>query len=133
MMFVGSRGSGSPKGPKQACVQAFMTGIDITCSAATARTATRGYEQHEHFAYLIYEVDQNFHYATYETEKSLAEKMNMYIVHISDGWALFEVDRDTRRACGTSKDDDYPRLSSAQEQARSRQTVDASALSSSKK
>ncbi|KAL1414544.1 hypothetical protein MTO96_007331 [Rhipicephalus appendiculatus] len=132
MTFVGLKSSGSPKGPNQNCTQAFMTGIDSTCSTSLPTTVRRGYEQREHFAYIIYEANSNLYYATYETEKSLAEKMNLYIVHISDGWALFEVDRDTRRPCGRMNDD-YPRLASAQQQARLRQMVDVSALPSSKK
>ncbi|KAL3229441.1 hypothetical protein MRX96_048539 [Rhipicephalus microplus] len=50
--------------------------------------------------------------------------MNMFVVNMSDGWALFEVDRDTWRPCGRPFMYDYPRLTRAQQQARHREVVD---------
>ncbi|XP_075748820.1 uncharacterized protein LOC142814261 isoform X2 [Rhipicephalus microplus] len=56
--------------------------------------------------------------------------MNMFVVNMSDGWALFEVDRDTWRPCGRPFMYDYPRLTRAQQQARHREVVDTRFLPS---
>ncbi|XP_049524599.1 uncharacterized protein LOC125946146 [Dermacentor silvarum] len=127
LTYVGWEYAREPTLAYQPCRQFYMASIDVTCKE-TAPYATRGFDKRQLYAYLSYGYGPYDYFATYETETTLAKKLNMYIEDVSDGWALFEVDRDSWRGCGYKKDDDYPRLSIVQEQARHRRTVNESAL-----
>nr|XP_050034900.2 uncharacterized protein LOC126531424 [Dermacentor andersoni] len=128
MTYVGYPFSKEPVVPFQPCRQAFMGSIDITCKDA-APLATKSLVKLQSYAYISFEFGTFPFFGTYETEETLVEKLNMYIEHVSDGWALFEVDRDSWLVCGYKKEDDYPRLSAVQQRARLRQAVNASTKS----
>ncbi|KAL3249106.1 hypothetical protein MRX96_056176 [Rhipicephalus microplus] len=106
VVFVGDGESDEPMKTNDACERAFMMDLDVTCNdTLTGRQNT--YDQTNKYAFATFRHGGHRYFATYESEESLADKLSMYLRTYSDGWAMFEVQRDLWKACRTN---DYIRL-----------------------
>ncbi|KAL3249114.1 hypothetical protein MRX96_056174 [Rhipicephalus microplus] len=106
VVFVGDGESDEPMKTNDACERAFMMDLDVTCND-TLTGRQNNYDQTNKYAFATFHYGGHRYFATYESEESLADKLNMYLRTYSDGWAMFEVQRDLWKTCRTN---DYIRL-----------------------
>ncbi|KAH8023914.1 hypothetical protein HPB51_019151 [Rhipicephalus microplus] len=106
VVFVGDGESDEPMKTNDACERAFMMDLDVTCND-TLTGRQNNYDQTNKYAFATFHYGGHRYFATYESEESLADKLSMYLRTYSDGWAMFEVQRDLWKACRTN---DYIRL-----------------------
>ncbi|XP_065283392.1 uncharacterized protein [Dermacentor albipictus] len=118
MVYVGQAAANQPAGPHEGCDSSYMTDRDFTCSGGTTPLGLEMYDKDEKYAYVVYRDGPNQHFVTYETTRSLLEKMNLYIETLSDGWALFEAHRDGAQSCAATEH--FERLEMVQFSARNR-------------
>ncbi|XP_077484746.1 uncharacterized protein LOC144094702 [Amblyomma americanum] len=117
MVYAGALHSAEPSSAHKACEKAYMVDSDFTCRRNGSHTKEI-YDENGMYAYYAYQSDGRPYFVTLETSKSLQDKMDLYIADVSDGWALFEVQRDVWKPCGRGKD--YVRLEAIQQKARLR-------------
>lgn len=106
MMFVGAAESGAPKMTYDLCERAFMVDYDVTCNA-TVTSGRKTYDHVNKYAYVTFRDGGRNYFAAYESEESLTAKLSRYVRTFSDGWAMFEVQRDVWKSCLAN---DYIRL-----------------------
>ncbi|KAK8758997.1 hypothetical protein V5799_003381 [Amblyomma americanum] len=101
MIFVGAEGSGKPTRQYEDCERAVMVDYDALCNT-TVGSGPPSHDQYDQYAFKAWQHDNRSYWASYETEQSLTLKLDRYIANISDGWAIFEVQRDVGKACSLS-------------------------------
>ncbi|XP_077484586.1 uncharacterized protein LOC144094542 [Amblyomma americanum] len=118
MVYMGAVRSPVPVGVNKPCELSFMVDIDLVCNN-TLQAGYRSYETTDKYQYLLFRANNREYYVTYETVQSIYDKYEIYINDVSDGWALFEIQRDGAASC-SSNQMSYDRLEAAQGPARSR-------------
>ncbi|XP_054927133.2 uncharacterized protein [Dermacentor andersoni] len=106
MVFVGAAKPDAPMKPYDLCERSFMTDYEDTCNA-TLTNGRKIYDHRNKYAYVTFRNGGHRYFAAYESDESLTEKLGRYVQTFSDGWAIFEVQRDVWKSC---LENDYIRL-----------------------
>ncbi|KAH6930977.1 hypothetical protein HPB50_021159 [Hyalomma asiaticum] len=118
MLYAGAAGADQPSGADKPCAWSYMEDYDFLCNESVL-SGKRRYDSAGKYEYVTYEEDDRMYFVTYESNRSIAEKYQMYIPNISEGWALFEIQRDVGAKCSPFGLN-YERLEAAQSMARNR-------------
>ncbi|XP_075550128.1 uncharacterized protein LOC142583525 [Dermacentor variabilis] len=121
MIYAGAAGGEQPSGANKPCDWSYMEDYDFTCNDSVL-SGKRRYDSDGKYEYVSYNDDDRQYYVTYESSRSIAEKCDMYIPNISEGWALFEIQRDVGAKCSPFGLN-YERLETTQSIARNRTHV----------
>ncbi|XP_077564913.1 uncharacterized protein LOC144180447 [Haemaphysalis longicornis] len=91
------------------CIDASIVDLDVVCSTNFAGT-TAHFDPTDKYQYLTYtppagSTNANGYVASHETVSSLNDKVDMFVSrHLSEGWAVFEVQRDRAGQCANASD-----------------------------
>ncbi|XP_049525534.1 uncharacterized protein LOC119455174 isoform X2 [Dermacentor silvarum] len=121
MIYAGAVGGEQPSSANKPCDWSYMEDYDFVCNDSLL-SGKRRYDSDGKYEYVTYEDYDRRYYVTYESNRSIAEKYEMYIPNISEGWALFEIQRDVGAKCSPFGLN-YERLEAAQSIARNRTRV----------
>lgn len=121
MLYAGAPGSEQPSGVDKPCAWSYMEDYDFVCNDSVL-SGKRRYDSAGKYEYVSYEEDDRMYYVTFESNRSIVEKYQMYIPNISEGWALFDIQRDVGAKCSPFGLN-YERLETAQNIARNRTHV----------
>lgn len=104
--FVGANQSSTPTAPFQQCDHAVMADYDTLCNSSGFYLHTPQLSPEE-FAYAAWLESGIYYWASYEVEATLSPKLDRYAKKVSEGWAIFEFQRDVWTACNSNS---YRRL-----------------------
>ncbi|KAL3235420.1 hypothetical protein MRX96_022411 [Rhipicephalus microplus] len=121
MLYAGAPGTDQPSGADRPCAWSYMEDYNFVCNDSVL-SGRRRYDSAGRYEYVSYEEDDRMYYVTFESNRSIVEKYQMYIPNISEGWALFDIQRDVGAKCSPFGLN-YERLETAQSIARNRTHV----------
>lgn len=117
LLYIGDNNSPEPSDANKPCREATIVDYDVVCSTNAPTGVTYGDNTDDSYRTVTYTHDNRQYFGSMETAETLETKLSQYVPSVSEGWAVFEVQRDTAGTC-TTGGSDYERLSKIEEFAR---------------